>query len=127
MPNPLKLAVFLYLAVCASAPPLAQTYAVGADVSFLAKCEQDGIVFKEGDRPRDVLVILREHNYNWGRLRLFHDPSASTDKLPNDLNYTLALARRAKKMGFHLLLDLHYSDSWADPGKQPIPSAWRNL
>ncbi len=105
----------------------AQQYAIGADVSFLAKCEQDGIIFKENGQPKDVLLMLREHHYNWVRLRLFHDPSASADKLPNDLNYTLALAKRAKALGFHLLLDLHYSDTWADPGKQTIPLAWKKL
>jgi arabinogalactan endo-1,4-beta-galactosidase len=127
MRKTLKLAGFLFLAAFGYSTAPAQSYAVGADVSFLARCEQNGVVFKEGGQPRDVLVILREHNYNWVRLRLFHDPSASSDRLPNDLKYTLALAMRARKMGFHLLLDLHYSDSWADPGKQPIPAAWRKL
>jgi arabinogalactan endo-1,4-beta-galactosidase len=93
----------------------------------LAKCERDGMVFKEDGQRRDVLTILREHQYNWVRLRLFHDPAASPTRLPNDLDYTLALAKRAKAMGFHLLLDLHYSDSWADPGKQPTPEAWKKL
>jgi arabinogalactan endo-1,4-beta-galactosidase len=123
----LKLAGFLCMAVCASVPAPAQSYAVGADVSFLAKCERDGVVFKEAGRPMDALAILREHHYNWVRLRLFHDPAVSADKLPNDLSYTLALAKRAKSKGFHVLLDLHYSDSWADPGKQPIPDAWSRL
>ena len=117
----------LSLAVLAPRPALAQNYAIGADVSFLAKCEQDGVVFKENGQPKDVLAILREHHYNWVRLRIFHDPAAAPDKLPNDLNYTLALARRAKAIGFRILLDLHYSDSWADPGKQPMPTAWANL
>jgi len=108
-------------------PLRAQSYAIGADVSFLAKCEQDGLVFKEAGQPRDVLEILREHQYNWVRLRVFHDPSASSDKLPNDLDYTLALAKRAKALGFHVLLDLHYSDTWADPGHQPTPAAWAKL
>jgi arabinogalactan endo-1,4-beta-galactosidase len=117
----------LSLAVLAPRPALAQNYAIGADVSFLAKCEQDGVVFKENGQPKDVLAILREHHYNWVRLRIFHDPAAAPDKLPNDLNYSLALARRAKAIGFRILLDLHYSDSWADPGKQPMPAAWANL
>jgi arabinogalactan endo-1,4-beta-galactosidase len=116
--------LFFFLAVSLSTR--AQSYAVGADVSFLAKCEQDGVVFKENGQPIDVLALLREHHYNWVRLRLFHDPAAA-DKLPNDLPYTLALAHRAKAMGFHLLLDLHYSDSWADPGQQPMPAAWKTL
>ena len=106
---------------------MAQSFANGADVSFLAKCEQDGVVFKENGKPVDVLVLLREHHYNWVRLRIFHDPAAAPDKLPNDLPYTLALARRARDLGFHILLDVHYSDSWADPGKQPTPAAWRKL
>jgi arabinogalactan endo-1,4-beta-galactosidase len=111
---------------CARMP--AQGYAIGADVSFLAKCEADGVVFKDDGKPVDVLALLREHHYNWVRLRLFVDPSAAAaDKLPNDLDYTIALAQRARKLGFHFLLDLHYSDTWADPGKQFIPAAWKGL
>jgi len=115
------------LAVSFAHPGKAQGYAIGADVSFLAKCEQDGVVFKENGQPVDVLAMLRAHHYNWVRLRVFHDPIAAPDKLPNDLPYPLALARRAKALGFRILLDLHYSDSWADPGKQPMPAAWAKL
>jgi arabinogalactan endo-1,4-beta-galactosidase len=118
---------FVCLAACAFSQEGAQNYAVGADVSFLAKCEQDGVSFKENGRPIDVFALLHEHHYNWVRLRIFHDPAAAPDHLPNDLNYTLALAARAKAQGFHLLLDFHYSDSWADPGKQPTPAAWSKL
>ena len=113
----------LLLAHCAQA----QNFANGVDVSFLAKCEQDGLIFKENGQPIDVLVLLREHHYNWVRLRLFHAPAAAPEKLPNDLAYTLALARRAKALGFRILLDLHYSDSWADPAKQPTPTEWRKF
>ena len=105
----------------------AQAYATGADLSFLAKCEQDGIVFKENGQPKDVLVMLREHHYNWVRLRIFNNPATSPDKLPNDLPYTIALAERAHKLGFKVLLDFHYSDSWADPDKQYPPEAWKKL
>ena len=105
----------------------AQQYAVGADISFLASAEQQGVVFKEGGVPKPVLQILKDHGYNWVRLRIFHDPSASADKLPNDLAYTLALAKRARQMGFHILLDFHYSDTWADPAKQFTPTAWLPL
>jgi arabinogalactan endo-1,4-beta-galactosidase len=57
------------------------------------------------------------------RLRIFHAPTT----LPNNLEYTLAAAKQAKTMGFKLLLDFHYADDWADPGKQPTPEAWKNL
>jgi arabinogalactan endo-1,4-beta-galactosidase len=123
----LKFAFVFCLVLCFASPSRAQSYAIGADVSFLTKCERDGMVFKEDGQQKDVLTILREHQYNWVRLRIFHDPAAAADKLPNDLDYTLALAKRAKSQGFHLLLDLHYSDSWADPGKQPMPEAWKTL
>jgi arabinogalactan endo-1,4-beta-galactosidase len=77
-------------------------------------------VFKDGGQPRPGLRILKDHGYNWIRLRLFHAPA----ELPNDLSYTLAEAREAKALGFHFLLDLHYSDTWADPGHQITPKAW---
>jgi arabinogalactan endo-1,4-beta-galactosidase len=98
-----------------------QDYAVGADVSFLAQAEHDGVVFKDNGVAAPGLQILRNHGYSWIRLRLFHTPSA----LPNNLAYTIALAKDAKKLGFKFLLDYHYADDWADPGKQPIPKAWQ--
>lgn len=127
MPRALTAIGILCLSLIAAYGAAAQGYAIGADVSFLGKCEQDGVVFKEDGQPKDVLAILREHHYNWVRLRLFHDPAANPTKLPNNLDYTLALARRAKALGFHVLLDLHYSDTWADPGKQFTPAAWSRL
>ena len=48
------------------------------------------------------------------RLRLFHSPT----KLPNSLEYTIAIAKDAKKLGYKILLNFHYSDTWADPGHQ---------
>ena len=100
-----------------SLPAACQDYASGADVSFLAQAEQQGIAFKDGGAAKPGLEILRQHGYNWIRLRLFHSP---TD-LPNDLNYTIALAKKGKSLGFRFLLDYHYSDTWADPGHQPLP------
>ena len=98
-------------------------YAVGADVSFLKQAEDQGKVFKDGGQAKSGLQILKDHGYNWVRLRLFHTPTG----LPNSLEYTIALAKSAKKLGFHILLDYHYSDTWADPGKQYIPKAWEGL
>lgn len=96
------------------------TYAVGADVSFLRQAEQRGTVFKDKGQAKPGLQIFKDHGYNWIRLRLFHTPT----QLPNDLPYTIALAQDAKKLGFKFLLDFHYSDTWADPGKQFLPKAW---
>jgi len=99
----------------------AQEYAIGADVSFLAQAETQGAIFKDEGAPKPGLQILKDHGYNWVRLRLFHAPA----ELPNNLEYTIGLAKHARKLGFKFLLDFHYADDWADPGKQPIPKAWQ--
>ena len=101
----------------------AQEYAVGADLSFLKQAEDKGKVFKDNGEAKPGLVIFKDHGYNWIRLRLFHTPT----ELPNNLEYTIALAKAAKKLGFHFLLDYHYSDTWADPGKQFTPKAWEGM
>ena len=103
-----------------SAGARAGDYAIGADLSFLRQAEERGTVFKESDETRPGLQIFKDHGYNWIRLRLFHTPT----QLPNNLEYTIALAEDARKLGFKFLLDYHYSDTWADPGKQFIPKAW---
>jgi len=113
--------LLLLLGVWAWSLAHGQEYAIGADVSFLAQAEQQGVNFKDNGVVKPGLEILRSHGYNWIRLRLFHTP---TD-LPNNLDYTIALAKKAKKLGFRFLLDYHYSDTWADPGHQPLPKAWQ--
>jgi arabinogalactan endo-1,4-beta-galactosidase len=92
-------------------------------VSFAREAEQQGVVFKENGVATPVLEMLKAHGYNWVRLRIFHTP---TD-LPNNLDYTIASAKAAKKLGLHILLDFHYSDTWADPGKQFTPKVWVGL
>ena len=99
---------------------LALDYAIGADVSFLKQAEDGGATFKDNGQTKPGLEIFKDHGYNWIRLRLFHSPT----RLPNNLEYTIALAQQAKKLGFKFLLNYHYSDTWADPGKQFIPKAW---
>ncbi|HYO26190.1 MAG TPA: glycosyl hydrolase 53 family protein [Lacipirellulaceae bacterium] len=116
---------FALCALHATAAPAAtaEEFAVGADVSFLADAEAAGVVFKEDGAPKPGLQIFKDHGYNWVRLRLFHSP----DRLPNDLEYTIAAAQAAKKLGFKVLLNFHYSDTWADPEKQFLPRAWEGL
>jgi arabinogalactan endo-1,4-beta-galactosidase len=104
-------------------PLSAAEYAVGADLSFLKMAEDHGKAFKDMGVAKPGLEIFKDHGYNWIRLRLFHTP---TD-LPNSIEYTIALAKNAKKLGYRFLLDYHYSDTWADPGKQFLPKAWRDM
>lgn len=95
-------------------------YAIGADLSFLKQAEDAGVKFKDNGVEKPGLDIFKDHGYNWIRLRLFHTPT----RLPNNLEYTIALAKAAKERGMKFLLNYHYSDTWADPGKQFIPKAW---
>ncbi len=105
-------------------PPAARAqYIIGADVSFARQAEAEGTVFRNKGKAMPVLQILKDHGYNWVRLRLFVHPT----NLPNNLPYTIASAQAAKKLGFKFLLDLHYSDTWADPGKQFTPKAWLGM
>ncbi len=100
-------------------------FAFGADLSFLRQAEEGGRVFKDGDTPKPGLKLFKDHGYNWIRLRVFVEPVK--EGLPNGLAYTIAEAQDAKKLGYKLLLDFHYAQSWADPNKQPTPDAWRGV
>ena len=100
-----------------------QPVIVGADVSYLRQMESRGVVFKDAGVAEPGLQILKNHGYTWIRLRVMVDPIS----LPNNLDYTIALAKDAKARGFKLLLDFHYSDDWADPGHQWVPRAWAKM
>ena len=99
---------------------------VGADISALERIEQAGGVFRAGGQTGDAIAILRAKGSNIFRLRLFVNPNKA-DVQVNDLAYTVRMARRIKLAGARLLLDLHYSDTWADPGHQSTPEAWTRL
>ncbi len=104
---------------------------IGADISFLPELEERGIKFKDKGVEKDAIEILRDHGFNYVRLRIFHNPSLEKGYSPEkgfcDLKHTLTMAKRVKAAGMKLLLDFHYSDYWADPGKQYKPKAWEGL
>src|SRR5690606_22032014 len=85
-----------------------------------------GAVYRVDSVPSDAIQALRDHGMNWFRLRLFVDPDGE-NVVVNDLAYTIELAKRIKASGAKFLLDFHYSDTWADPGKQYKPAAWEGL
>ncbi|MDQ3814644.1 MAG: arabinogalactan endo-1,4-beta-galactosidase, partial [Armatimonadota bacterium] len=103
-----------------------QEFLTGGDISLLTKIEQAGGVYRDDGQPRDLLDIFKARGCNLMRLRLWVQPSGQKDQVC-DLAYTLALAQRIKRAGFKLLLDFHYSDTWADPAHQTKPAAWRDL
>ena len=102
----------------------------GVDISTLLEVECCGGKFYDNGMEKDVLDILKAYGVNAVRLRLWNNPY-SEDGKPygaggNDLAVTIRLARRALEKGMDFLLDYHYSDFWADPGKQRLPKAWRS-
>lgn len=103
----------------------------GMDLSSLAEVEQCGGKFFDNGEEKDVMEIFKSYGMDYVRLRLWNDPYAE-DGRPygagcSDFQATLELAKRSLSHGFGFLLDYHYSDFWADPGKQTIPKAWRGL
>ncbi|MDF7811692.1 glycosyl hydrolase 53 family protein [Hymenobacter sp. YC55] len=104
---------------------------LGADISFLPQLEARGVKFSDKGQQKDAIQILKDHGFNYIRLRLFNNPAADSGYSPQkgfcDLAHTLEMAYRTKKAGLKLLLDFHYSDTWADPQKQFKPEAWKNL
>lgn len=101
-------------------------FLVGGDISMLTKIEELGGAFHRDGIEHDFFDFYRGHVGNIFRLRLFVNPNYKNAVI-NDLPYTLALAKRIKKNGMKLLLNFHYSDTWADPNKQSKPKAWQEL
>ncbi len=114
-----------------AAKPRTVDQMVGADISFLPQLEARGIKFSDKGIEKDAIEILKDHGINYIRLRIFNNPANENGYSPGkgfcDLNYTKQMAKRAKAAGIKLLLDFHYSDTWADPGKQFKPKAWEGL
>jgi arabinogalactan endo-1,4-beta-galactosidase len=97
----------------------------GADISTLQAIEDAGGKYYDGGVERDLLAILKDRGVGAIRLRVWHDPVLADGY--NDKAHTIEMAKRVKSAGLYLLIDFHYSDFWADPGKQEIPAAWRHL
>ncbi|MBK6998258.1 MAG: glycosyl hydrolase 53 family protein [Lewinellaceae bacterium] len=120
-----------YVLKGAAARPQPVDKMMGADISFLPELEAKGIKFKENGVEVDAIHSLKSHGFNYVRLRIFNDPAAEKGYSPKlgfcDLEHTKAMAKRVKAAGMKLLLDFHYSDYWADPGKQYKPKAWEGL
>ena len=104
---------------------------LGADISFLPQLEARGIKFTDNGVQKDAILILKDHGFNYIRLRIFNDPAADSGYSPHqgfcDLEHTKQMAKRIKAADMKFLLDFHYSDTWADPGKQFKPAAWKDL
>jgi arabinogalactan endo-1,4-beta-galactosidase len=102
---------------------------LGADISWLPMLKDNGRKFYDNGVQKDMLQILKDHGFNYIRLRIFNNPAADSGYSKKgycDLQNTLKMAQRIKAAGMGFLLDFHYSDNWADPGKQHKPAAWKH-
>lgn len=104
----------------------APAFAKGADISWIAGMEAQGYKWKDKNGvQRDIIDILKnDYQINSVRIRVFVNPSSNYGNGYMNKDRAAALAQRAKNAGMSVMLTLHYSDSWADPGKQTKPAAW---
>ena len=109
-------------------PPVTTDYlAKGGDVSWLPQMEATGFTFFESDGTEtDCLEILKNRGMNTVRLRVFVNPSNNPQSGHCSKEETVAMALRAKDLGMKVMIDFHYSDTWADPANQTKPAAWAN-
>ena len=109
------------LPIAAPKTAQAQTWAGGSDVSWVDQEESSGKKFYNSSGTQtDPFVLLKNLSINAIRLRVWVNPSGGW----NNGADTLYMAKRAIAQGQRVMIDFHYSDSWADPGKQTIPAAW---
>ena len=127
------LSAFIVSALCSEA---ADFRYVGGDISLLPNYEAAGSQYKDQNgQSITLLPYLYDLGMNAMRVRLFVDPGAFEAAHPNDydpnacqsLPYIIPLCKDIVNAGFDLMLDFHYSDTWADPVAQWIPDAWKNL
>ena len=124
---------------------LSDDFMRGVDISMIDQIEQSGGKFYNAKgEQQDIFQILKDNGVNWIRIRLWNKPVYEEDQKDangkiiakkgtkmgggnNDLATDLRIAKRIKAAGLKFLLDFHYSDFWADPGKQHMPQDWKNL
>lgn len=100
-------------------------FSKGADVGWLPQMEATGYKFYDSDgKEKDCLLLLKERGMNSIRLRVWVNPSDDKASGHCSKEETVAMALRAQKMGMRVMINFHYSDSWADPAKQFKPKAW---
>ncbi len=111
---------------------LSQDFIMGADISSLISLEDSGVKFYDEDgNEQDILTTLKDSGVNYVRVRVWNNPYDANGNGygggNNDLAKAIEIGQRATANGIKLLVDFHYSDFWADPGKQQAPVEWENM
>ena len=117
------LAMMMFFTSCADKTVEEPSFWLGADISWVTEMESYGHKFYDWEgEERECFALMKDMGLNAVRLRVWVDPSAHGNWCgKEDL---LVKCLRAKALGMEILLDFHYSDWWADPQKQNIPSSW---
>ncbi|HYC87476.1 MAG TPA: glycosyl hydrolase 53 family protein [Chryseosolibacter sp.] len=133
---------FVLVLVCCSSdapqptdePIAEEEFVFGADLSYVNQIIDRGGVYKAGDTITDPYVVFAEKGATLARFRLWHNPVWTKEvygdegtQLYNDLSDVARAIAAARAQGMKILLDFHFSDTWADPGKQFVPAAWKNI
>lgn len=104
---------------------------LGIDVSTYPECLDHGAVYYDGEKRIDPLDALAANGVDFMRIRVWNDPQSPSGEPylagSCDMENYIRLGTLAKSKGYRLLMDLHYSDFWADPGKQICPKAWKDF
>lgn len=104
----------------------------GVDISSIIALEESGVKFynKQGEE-QDIFKTLAEAGVNYVRVRVWNDPYDAEGNGygggNNDIEKAIQIGKRATKYGMKVFVNFHYSDFWADPGKQQVPKAWKDL
>ena len=111
---------------------LPEDFIFGMDASSVIAEEDSGVrYFGLDGREQDVFQILSENGFNYIRVRVWNHPWDAQGRGYGggncDIGKAVEIGKRATKYGMKLLVDFHYSDFWADPGKQMVPLAWKNM
>ena len=124
---------------------LSEEFMKGVDISMIDQIERTGGKFYNArGEEEDIFKILKDHGVNYVRIRLWNNPVYEEDQYDkngklvakkgekrgggdNTIETDLRIAKRIKTAGLKFMLDFHYSDFWADPGKQYMPQDWKNL
>ncbi|MEA0735070.1 glycoside hydrolase family 53 protein [Xanthomonas campestris] len=114
----------LALSTAAYAAPAPKTLYLGADLSYVNEMEECGVQYRENGVVKDPFELFHTHGANLVRVRLWNDARWTKYSDLSDVKKTI---RRARAQGMQVLLDLHYSDDWADGEKQLIPKAWASI
>ncbi|MCI7131098.1 MAG: glycosyl hydrolase 53 family protein [Lachnospiraceae bacterium] len=106
-------------------------YVKGMDLSTLLELDRLGAKYYDHGKERDILDIMKDYDVDTIRLRIWNDPWGENHESygagENDIPTTLEIAKRVSEKGFGVLMNFHYSDFWADPGKQIKPKAWEGM